>query len=365
MKAKKILRHPAFLATLCLFISALILRFFAYRSTAFADFFNQHIASFFRFVMAKLFGFLPFSVAELLILLIPLWLFLLVFFGIRAVRSKKKFYRFVRVTLSIPLWIYILFVFTYAIGYQATPLAERLALPDVTVTKENLLSTAEWAAEEARSLSQGFPKDPETGATQMPYTWGEMSDKLNETYASLSAEMPFLQSHNTALKPIWLSDPMTYTGIVGVYTFFTGESNVNTTYCDYSTVFTAAHEMAHQRGVAPENEANFIAFLACIRSNDPYLRYAGYMNLLDYLWNAIYATDKETFQAFTALYNTDMQGDYKAYMKIYSDHRNQTVSNVASSVNNSFLQSQGTPGVISYSLVVTLAVQYHSTLQEP
>ncbi len=364
MKENPIRKHPFFFSTILLFLISLMIRFFAYRSRTFSDFFNMRIAAFFRFLTAKAFGFLPFSVAEALILLIPLWLFLLIFFGVRAIRSRKHFFRYVRVTLSFPLWIYILFIFTYAVGYQGTPLAERIALPEVAVNKDNLYATAEWAAGEAAALAPLFETD-ETGATAMPYSWREMNEKLNEAYASLSDTLPFLQSHNTTLKPILLSDPMTYTGIVGVYTFFTGESNVNTTFCDYSTVFTAAHEMAHQRGIAPENEANFIAFLACTESEDPYLRYAGYMNLLDYLSNAIYRTDKETYRLFAALYTPEMRKDILAYQAIYDAHKNETVSGAANSVNNSFLQSQGTPGTISYSLVVTLAVQYYESMKSP
>src|SRR5207253_8453736 len=37
-------------------------------------------------------------------------------------------------------------------------------------------------------------------------------------------------------------------------------------------------EMAHQRGIARESEANFVAFLVCINSSDPFIRFSGYRN---------------------------------------------------------------------------------------
>ena len=240
--------------------------------------------------------------------------------------------------------IYTLFVGTYAIGYHTTPLADRLSLPEVKIGESELSEVTAWAAENAAALSASFAVGED--GTKMPYDWKTMTERLNDAYRSLSERLDFLQAHTTALKPILLSDPMTYTGIVGVYSFFTGESNVNTTYPDYSTVFTAAHEMAHQRGIAPENEANFIAFLACIGSDDDYLRYVGYMNLLDYLRSPLYRASKDAYTASLSLYTPAMVADVNAYIACYDAHRNETVHDIATGMNDSYLQSQGTAGSV-------------------
>ncbi|MFQ8979614.1 MAG: DUF3810 family protein [Waltera sp.] len=39
---------------------------------------------------------------------------------------------------------------------------------------------------------------------------------------------------------------------------------------------TMCHELAHIRGYIYEDEANFIAFLACVESDDSTFQYAGY-----------------------------------------------------------------------------------------
>ena len=38
-----------------------------------------------------------------------------------------------------------------------------------------------------------------------------------------------------------------------------------------------AHHKAHQRGYAKEDEANFIGYVICINSTEPYVRYSGYL----------------------------------------------------------------------------------------
>ncbi len=361
-KKKRLLPLLPFLTVVFLFLLSLLCHVIAFQSRSFADFFNSTIAAFLRAVLALLTGFLPFSLAEVLLLMLPVLLFLFFFFSVRVVMRKSSFRRFVAATLSIPMSIYILFVGTYATGYQMTPLADRLAFEEAPINKDTLLTVATWAGSEAASLAGRFPTG-KMGESQMPYSWGEMTEKLNDSYQSLSEKIPLLQNHRTAVKPIMLSRPMTYTGIVGVYTFFTGESNVNTTFPDYSTVFTAAHEMAHQRGIAPEDEANFIAFLVLISSNDDYLRYVGYLNLLDYLESAIYKTDADAYKEVVLLYTAPMRAERAAYSKIYRELHSEPVRNFTDAVNDAYLKGQGTEGKISYSLVVTLAVRYYYSVE--
>ena len=73
---------------------------------------------------------------------------------------------------------------------------------------------------------------------------------------------------------------MSRLGLSGFYMPFTGEPNFNDAQPDFDLPYVIAHEKAHQRGFAREDEANFIAFLVCVNSTDPYLRYSGYLNAL-------------------------------------------------------------------------------------
>ena len=187
----------------------------------------------------------------------------------------------------------------------------------------------------------------------------QMNLSLLSAYAELGEKYDFIHHYSVATKPVFLSDAMAYTHIVGVYTFFTGEANVCTALPDYSTVYTAAHEMAHARGIAREDEANFIAFLACTASDDPYIRYAGYMNLLQYVGNALYAADKEAYSTlWQTEYSQRIKAELIAYNEVISHYSGSVASDVADRVNNAYLEGMGTQGSISYDLVVTLAVRY-------
>jgi hypothetical protein len=107
----------------------------------------------------------------------------------------------------------------------------------------------------------------------------EIKALLKESYENAVPDLALLPRGEYAPpKPLFASEVMTRLGLSGIYSPFTGEPNYNADVPDFQLPFTIAHEMAHQRGVARESEANFVAYLVCISSRDPFVRYSGYRN---------------------------------------------------------------------------------------
>ena len=151
---------------------------------------------------------------------------------------------------------------------------------------------------------------------------------------------------------------MTYTHISGMYTMFTGEANVNVNYPDYVVAYTAAHELAHQRGIARENEANFVAFLVCLASDDPYIRYSGFLNMYEYMSDALYSASPEYYGMVHASLDARIRYELRAYSLFFDRYRENTAARVSETVNDTYLKMQGTEGTRSYGMVVDLAVAY-------
>ena len=144
-----------------------------------------------------------------------------------------------------------------------------------------------------------------------------------------------------------------------MYTYYTGETNINTNFPDYTIPFTSAHEMAHQRGFAREKEANFVAFLVCEASNDPYIRYSGKLSMLEYILNALYSEESDLYYEIFYLLDIKVRCELVAYSDFFDTYRDSTASEISSAVNDTYLKSQGqTEGEKSYGLVVDLAVAY-------
>lgn len=337
----------------------LIIKIIAVISAPFADFFNRYVSSIFRAVFAHITSVLPFSLAETVIICALPLAALFFIYCLKVSAKKGTLTKQILRVLAVICFLLSAFVLNFSTGYDASPLEEKLKLEVAAPTEDELYEACAQAAIELFILDREVDA-AENGATYMPYTFGEMTDKLNAAYDKLCEEYDFISPLDTGVKRIAFSQPLTYTHLSGFYTFWTGEANVNVAYPDFVIVYTTAHEMAHQRGIAREDEANFIAFLACLASDDAYIRYCGYTNMLEYLAKAMYDADPERYKEqllpFFPKITTD---ELSAYSRMFSRYSDNIAADISSAANDAYLKSQGVAeGGKSYGLVVDLAVAY-------
>lgn len=330
-------------------------------SSAFADFIARYIGGTVRFVLAKATGWIPFSLAEMLVILSPIILAVLIVFAVKAVRSTKKnaYMRYMCFLLAVITTLYSLFVFTIGTAYKGTTLYEKLGVEKPKYEDPgDLVALSHYLRDRANECAEDITFDTMYGSL-MPYGRKELNDLLNEACVKASEKYKFISPLRSRFKDVVLSEPMTYTHISGVYSYFTGESNININFPDYTIPFTAAHEMAHQRGIAREEEANFVAYLICMESDDSYIRYSAYISLLEYVQSALYKADKAAYSELYYSLGENILIEYEAYDRFFDNYRKSVASNVSGAINDTYLKSQGqSKGTMSYSLVVGLAIAY-------
>ena len=330
------------------------------RSPAFADWFNVSISRWGRRLLSMLTVWFPFSLAELLLILSPVFLTLLI---IRAVRfyseNRKTVLCFLGKLFAVFCVVGILFVWCFAPGYYGATLDRKLELSRDPASADDLYQTALILAKQINALTGELLIDT-SGASVMPDSIGEMNAKLMKAYRTFTADRDFPDHFYSRVKPVMLSGAMNYTHITGVYSFFTGEANINVAFPDYCIPFTAAHELAHQRGVAREDEANFVAFLVCLSSEDTYIRYSGLLNVYEYVMNSLYYADPVLYQAAFATLDDVAVLEERAYTAFFEKYSENIAATLSEKTNNLYLQSQGSKeGTKSYDMVVDLAVAYY------
>ncbi len=343
---------------------SLIIYIIAIFSPSFADFFNRYPAAAARAILSYITYILPFSLAEiLLILLIPSAVFVIVYACRHYCDSWHNVLIFGAKILCAVCLLFSMFVWTLGTGYRTTELDEKLGLEDQKITADALRETSELIIERLNEITPEI-EFGEDSFSVMPYSRDEMSKKLMDAYSKLCDKYDFIPRLYSRVKPVMLSELMSYTHITGVYTYFTGESNINIAFPSFTIPFTAAHELAHQRGFAREDEANFVAFLVCLESDDPYIRYSGYSNMLSYLLDAYYTADKSEGHAdYKELYakiDRAVRLEDRAYYDFFQKYADNIIADVSGAVNDAYLQIQGTEGTVSYGLVVELAVKYYA-----
>ena len=327
-------------------------------NTNFADFFNLYVSGIFRFLSAKITGIFPFSVSEALIILTPIILFLIIRYvwKYRCNTTKSTLVTIVCILAIVSLFLSN-FVLCFSAGYRTTRLDKKLGLESAPISKEELYDTAIFLADEINALVPEieYGKDH---LSVMPYSFSKMNDKLIDAYQRFSEKHDFIKSFDSKLKPVLLSEAMSYAHITGVYTFFTGEANLNIAFPDYTIPNTAAHELSHQRGIAREDEANMMAFLVCMESDDVYIRYSALVSIYEDVSNALYSADRELLKKAHSRLDTRAYNELVAKNEFFKKYQHSVSSQVSGTVNDIYLQSQGTVGQKSYGMVVDLLVAY-------
>jgi len=311
-------------------------------------------------ILSCTFG-IPFSLAELLLLSLLVLVPLSIWFSlVRSVRRRSAVF-FLRRLLSLALIFGLglhLFYITWGFHYAREPLASRLGLEVQPRDTVELAQFVESLATEAGRLRKQV-KERDGIST---YTTNEQQTllSLSACYSGLSFLYPTAYSGGVGrVKPVLFSKALSKAGIAGIYIGLTAEPNVNVDQPDFSIPMAGAHELAHQLGIASEDEAEFTAFLACLCSPDPFVRYSGVAGMLIRAGNALHRADPETYAALYEIYAPGVQADFahqSAYWRAYDG----PVATAAENANDQYLQHNGqVSGIKSYGESVDLALAWY------
>ena len=326
------------------------------QSAVVADFLNSTVCFEFRRVMASFTDSLQFSLFEILVALIPLWIFLVIYLAVRAFKRGRAI-RYTVNLFAVVLLVLSEYILSLGIAYNTTPLSSSLRLPSTEVTEDKLASVMISLRDEVNELSRSVTY-LDDGSSVPSYTFRDASEHITSSFDEVFSKYDLGENFYSHAKPIHFGNVMSYFRLTGIYTFYTGEANVNSAYPMYDMVFTAAHELSHQRGILRENEANFMAYLVCSSSDDVYLRYSGALSMYEYIASALYRTNKDRYlEIASGLYDAP-RGDILASSAVTQKYGDTFLADISNFLNDLFLKSNGTAGVVTYGMVVELTVSY-------
>ena len=323
-------------------------------------------------------SFFPFSFTELLVILALPIVALIIVLLVRKVKKceekgekKKVLIKAGRRLCGFLSFACLMYMICHGANYYRLPIEKTMELDTSPKDAEFLLEVCKELIAGAKSASETLGQN-EDGSTVLPESYANELKRAGNGYEKLIDDYPFLWTSVSKQKIVLLSEPWSYTHITGMYFPFFAECNVNTAQPAYLIPSTAAHESAHSRGIAFENECNFLSFLSCINSDYPDYRYSGYMLAYTYCSNALFAYDPEMCREADSLLDKRMIADLNANNKYIYDHSShgtgtvvdqviETVNEVSESANDTFIKVQGVEdGVLSYDRVTELILAYYA-----
>ena len=316
----------------------------------------------------------PFSLGEICIYVLPF--VALFFFGrfiFKLIKAKgKRMVTFGKGILNFFCVISIgIFAFVMLCGtnYYRYRFETYLDYKVDEYTKTDLYNLCDYLVEKLNESRENVQTDKD-GITKSSYEdTGELLDVAGEVMSDFSKNYAALRYSTGEVKPVLASRAMSYTETVGIYIPFTMEANINIDTIYYNQPVDAIHELAHLRGIMLEDEANYVAYLACISSNEPDFIYSGYMLAYIYASNQLYNEDMELYSRIIDKLSDGVKLDLNAnhiYWKQFDTPTGNKIANVSNKLNDTYLNINGQEqGTKSYGMVVDLLIaEYKEKVDE-
>ena len=320
------------------------------------NFIVDYITTPYKTFFAKISSKFSFSLAELICILFFIFIIIFILFNIFKVIKNKKFNNFILVLLCIALTVYNGFCVFWGANYYTEPFENKIGLQIRKISVDELYKTTLYFANKLNEVSKNIQRDENN---LFSANRDEIFEKSIDIYNNIEKDYPFLKFEHLKPKKVYISKIMSLMNFTGFFFPFTGEANLN---IDSPICFlpsTIAHELAHQRNIAPEQTANFVAVLACEKSKDSEYMYSGYLLGYIHLANALYSVDKDKWQEINSIISSEIKADINNNNEYWNKYEG-SISKVADSTYSKFLKSYNQDlGLKSYGAVVDLLVIYY------
>jgi len=320
--------------------------------------YEHYTTGYFKFITSVLnvfLGFAPFSIGDILYILVGLYLIVRIIHFIIALLFRR-FNKLIPISLKIIgtlLAIWMILVTQWNWNYLQPPLEKKL----------NLESTDYNVEELADFTKQLIVKTIKTKNNSNFKVFTKNTNSIIDIsilgYKELAKEDDFFIYENPSIKYSLFSSILPYVGISGYYNPFTAEAQITKGIPIIQLPFVINHEISHQLGIASEAEANFIGYLATVNNPLNTIQYSGNLNLLMYCLSDLRMHDYKEYDKIIASIPNGIKDDINEISVFWKSYRNEYRKYFDSGYDTYLKNNNQKDGLASYNKVVSLAIFYN------
>ena len=295
-------KKPSLYWLTAMIITAIIIIFniFAYFK-GFCDFYSEKIYGRIADLIGRIMSIFPFALGEILMYAGAMLFLFLVILAILFVffRKKNMFRRFAVGFFKMMLMLFLIILMSYTFNWIIPFRSSLLGIKNHSqreYSAEELRTVRNYMVEQINYNSELVLRDKDSNIILMDEDTA--CNEVTEAMQGISDRYTRLKGYYPKAKPALCSDFLEWMWIGG-YTYpYTMEITYNK-YTDklYFPVLLA-HEESHHKGYYQENEANFLSFVSCAESDNPYLRYSAYLVMYSFVQD-------EYFNCLSTVYSDD------------------------------------------------------------
>ena len=277
--------------------------------------------------------------------------------------KKRSFFKWFSNVILIVSILAFMAIAGWMFNHYAPELSEELDLEVGEYSLDQLYEATEYYLLKAGEYALKMERGEEGHAIASDFY--EIATRAGSSYKLLGAEYPVFKGAAYPVKKLSLvGEYLMYNGIVGMFMPITGEAGVPGSVPVVPLPFTMAHEAGHRLGLAGEDEANFAAFLACMKNEDERFIYSGYYNAFSYCFSSLYKIDPEKALELYHKYDEDagvilLKLDRKDTSDTYKRY-DSPLQEVSDQINDTYLKTfNEEEGIMSYGAVTDYLIAWH------
>jgi hypothetical protein len=301
-----------------------------------------------------IFNLFPFSIGDIIYVLAIIGLIYLVFRFVRMLirrQWKPAVLLVCRVTIGVQVSIITFYVF-WGMNYYRPSAAERLNLGDSTYNVADLKAVTAMLIDSANVYRQKINQ------ADLSRTNKSIYETAVKAVKKLDDGSPNFKAYDPGIKSSLITPLLNYLGTSGYYNPFTSESQVNYEMPVFVRPFVACHELSHQMGYGPEDEANFVGFIAATHSDDNFFRYSAYYLGVQEFMYTLRSQDSLARKELRKRISPAVLSDFKAERQYWLSYEGKLES-VSSFFYDNFLKANNQPeGLKTYNRMVLLVLAY-------
>ncbi|MEM6963771.1 MAG: DUF3810 domain-containing protein, partial [Bacteroidota bacterium] len=245
------------------------------------------------------------------------------------------------------------FMLLWGFNYGRLPLEVSMQLNPQPLTYEELQAELKTNTQEVAAARTAIPDLIDT-AIVAEFLPDDLENLIRQDVEYLLERLGFSTVGHVRGRQLRPKGILLRFSTAGVYFPWTGESNIDAGLHPVQIPFTLAHEFAHGYGFTDEGICNFLAYLACIDSPHPMVRYAGHLGYWRYIASAYRRLNRD---GYTEYFNTLPKGVVEDLYAIDDNSRKypDILPELRDVAYDAYLKSQGVQeGLKSYSQIVML-----------
>ncbi len=317
-----------------------------HHNEAFLVFYVRHIFLPIQSWRSSLLNNVPISVGDLIYLLLALLLLVILirifYFLVTFKKNKQDLFVEILRLIEFPLGIYFIFLLFWGGNYARKPLSANWNLKEL-----------QWDSAALVSLNQSLVAHMNREQLRpLVYSGLEVTNSIANTLyrQHFGNRLPILK-----VKPTSLGYMLNYLGIQGYYNPISGEGQFNRFIPAFMHPFVVCHEMAHQAGIAAEDDANLIAYVLGSESSNPAFRYSAYFNLFLYAYSDLQLRDSLSARNIFSSLNQQSKNDLDTLRAMNRRYRSK-LRGLSTSLYDEYLRMHGQQeGINTYSDVTRWA----------